>query len=278
MSSAAAASALRHPACQSPPIRTTMSRPSSAAPSSSASTIIASATSGYHVLKIEGYSFTKSVPNGKHIQSRTFRVAGHSWFIKYFPNGDRKEAADYVSFYLVLMDRVTDALMVHLSFSFIDQVDYQKPSYVRGLQASCFLTSPTSFGRMKFIKRDDLERSGRLKDDCFTVRCDIIVVGKIQAVHAAVVPSSAPAALVVPPPDWPQHFRALLESGQGADVRFLVDGKIGRVQEPVAFHIHRLAATGDDGGGARRRWRLVDGAASVGSCRHVRHGAAQGDL
>ncbi|KAK3157596.1 hypothetical protein QOZ80_2AG0124840 [Eleusine coracana subsp. coracana] len=156
----------------------TLSRPSPT--SGSASTIVACAVSGYHVLRIDGYSRTKhTISNGKFVESRPFSAAGHTWIIKYYPNGILKNSADYISLYL--------------------------PE--------------------KFIKREDLERSGRLKDDCFTIRCDMIVLGKVRS------EDTVTSSIVVPPPDWPQHFRALLLSEQGADVRFMVGDE--------AFAAHR---------------------------------------
>ncbi|XP_034570689.2 LOW QUALITY PROTEIN: BTB/POZ and MATH domain-containing protein 2 [Setaria viridis] len=168
--------------------------------SSSASTIAAGATSGYHVLKIKGYSFIKSAfPNGKYIESRTFRVAGHTWAINYYPNGITSVAADYVPFYLRLCHPGAAAdVRVKMVFTFIDEVEMQAPSYVRARTPRRFVANNTSWGYEKFIKRENLERSERFKGDCFTVRCDIIV---------------AP------------HFRALLQSGQGADVRFRVGSR-----------------------------------------------------
>jgi speckle-type POZ protein len=65
---------------------------------------------------------------------------------------------------------------------------------------------------MKFIKRDDLERSGRLKDDRFTVRCNIIIVDKIQAVDAAVVPSSTSAAIAVVHGPLTEHLQEFSKS------------------------------------------------------------------
>ncbi|CAL4941870.1 unnamed protein product [Urochloa decumbens] len=184
-----------------------MSSPSSATPSSSASAIVAGATSGYHVLKIKGYSFIKSAfPNGKHVESRPFRVAGHTWAIKYYPNGSTPAAAD------------------HLELSFIDEVEMQAPSYVRTMTPRRFAAHISDWGYDKFINREDLERSEHLKeDDCFTVRCDMIVAGKIHAAEDTVRVRPTPTS--PPPPDWPQHFRALLRSGQGADVRFRVEGR-----------------------------------------------------
>lgn len=67
----------------------------------------------------------------------------------------------------------------------------------------------------------------------FTVRCDIIVLGEPRA-EAAGLPASS--FVTVPPPDWSEHFRALLHVGKGADVRFLVGG------ETFAAHRCVLAA------------------------------------
>ncbi|KAL6643064.1 hypothetical protein ACP70R_021245 [Stipagrostis hirtigluma subsp. patula] len=205
--------------------------PGDGAPSGSASAIVAGAASGYHVLRIDGYSRTKSaLPNGKRVESRPFRVAGHTWAIEYYPNGDTSDSADYVSLYLRLKDAVADHLMVQLVFSFIDQVEKQAPSHVRTIEVNRFV-SHDSWGRRKFVKRAELEGSGRLKDDCFTIRCDIVVAGAPRPEDAAV-----PVAPLVPPPDWPQHFGDLFRSGKGADVRFLVSG------ETFAAHRCVLAA------------------------------------
>ena len=53
----------------------------------SASAIVAEAVRGLHVPKIEGYSRTKGLGNGKFIDSSTFVVGGHRWFIRYYPDG-----------------------------------------------------------------------------------------------------------------------------------------------------------------------------------------------
>ncbi|CAL4941872.1 unnamed protein product [Urochloa decumbens] len=159
----------------------------------SASSIVAGATSGHHVLSIVGYSRTKSaLPNGKYILSRPFRVAGRTWAIYQF------------------------------EFSFVDQVEEQTSSHIGNLTASRFVAGANSWGYKEFIKRDNLEQSGRLKDDCFTIRCDIIVA-KGLTTEDAVFPGAP--FVVVPPADWPQHLRALLLGGKGADVTFHVLGE-----------------------------------------------------
>ncbi|KAJ1295532.1 hypothetical protein BS78_01G231700 [Paspalum vaginatum] len=192
--------------------------------SPSASAIVVGAASGYHVLSIKDYWRTKSAfPNGKHIASRPFRVAGHTWAIKYYPNEDHPEAAKCISLYLHLKDPVADAVMVQFEFSFIDQLAKQKPTHVGSLVAKRFATNNRSWGYRDFAKTEDLQRSGCIKDNCLTIRCDIAVIGEARTEDTAVPGASF---VRVPPPDCPLHFRALPHDGKGADVRFLVGGEI----------------------------------------------------
>ncbi|GJM84580.1 hypothetical protein PR202_ga00263 [Eleusine coracana subsp. coracana] len=100
------------------------------ASSGSASAIVAGAASGYHVLRIDGYSLTKSnVPNGQC-------------------------CADYVSLFLSLKESVAGSVMAQLEFSFIDQVELQKPSHLCKLSESTFhAVSSLSGIREKFVKK-----------------------------------------------------------------------------------------------------------------------------
>jgi speckle-type POZ protein len=77
-----------------------------------------------------------------------------------------------------------------------------------------------SWGRRKFIKREDLEKSKHLVDDSFTVRCNLAVINEIPDDE---IP--APKFVSVPPSDLSQHLRNLLVPGEGADVVFEVAGE-----------------------------------------------------
>uniref|UniRef100_A0A0D9XJW2 BTB domain-containing protein n=1 Tax=Leersia perrieri TaxID=77586 RepID=A0A0D9XJW2_9ORYZ len=68
------------------------------------------------------------------------------------------------------------------------------------------------------MEKKELESSEYLKDDSFTIRCDVIVDIQNAAALAAFV--------VVSPSDMHRHFTDLLVSGQGADVMFDVGGKM----------------------------------------------------
>lgn len=69
--------------------------------SGSTSTITAEMTTGRHKLKVESYARTKGGV-GKFIDSITFSIGGHSWYIRYYPDGNRDKSVDWISIYLYL--------------------------------------------------------------------------------------------------------------------------------------------------------------------------------
>ena len=76
--------------------------PTTCEPLRSASSIVANTTTGYHILKIDGYSFTKGTPAGHYLESHPFTLGGHRWLIRYYPSGNTSEFKDYISIYLCL--------------------------------------------------------------------------------------------------------------------------------------------------------------------------------
>ncbi|CAL5413284.1 unnamed protein product [Camellia sinensis] len=84
-------------------------------------------------------------------------------------------------------------------------------------------------GYKRFYKRTALETSDYLKDDCLLIQCTVGVI-KSQTEGPKIYTISLPAS------DIGQHFGWLLESGEGTDVNFEVDG------ETFAAHKLVLAA------------------------------------
>ena len=80
-----------------------------------------------------------------------------------------------------------------------------------------------SWGYATFIKRDELEKSEHLKDDRFTIRCDLTVTKEIQTMDIDTGAILQPPLVVVPPSDLHRHLGGLLVTGEGADVTFEVD-------------------------------------------------------
>ncbi|KAK1618385.1 hypothetical protein QYE76_023902 [Lolium multiflorum] len=208
-----------------------MSAIASSKPSRSASAIVASTASGYHLLKIDGYTRTKGVRTGDKIKSRPFTVGGHKWHIDYHPNGFNSEDADYISLFLVLDDNVTTAVKAQQRFCFADEVKGQAPSLTSASINNYTSQKGWGWGTSTFIKRAELEKSNHLKDDSFTIRCDIVVIQEYRA------EDFTPTAFVsVAPSDLHQHLGDLLKTEKGADVVFEVGG------ETFAAHRCVLAA------------------------------------
>ncbi|CAM0877758.1 unnamed protein product [Alopecurus aequalis] len=187
-----------------------------------ASAIVAQAVSGSHVLKIDGYSRTKGLGNGKPIDSLIFAAGGHRWRIRYCPDGYRAEDADWISIFLWCLDRV-DANEVKAEFrmSLLDQDGQPLPLYSKDGGTRAFCNKGELWGMPQFIKRKDLVESPYLRDDAFSVRCDLTVFQEIftEPISPSVVVTPA---VVVPPSDMHWHLGNLLLAGDAADVTFEV--------------------------------------------------------
>jgi speckle-type POZ protein len=173
--------------------------------------------SGYHLLVVKDYLCTvQEVPNGKSILSGHFMVGGHKWCIKYHPNGEQPSCADFISLGLCLVDDdVEEAVKAKFMFSFVDQVEKQKPKEFFAIKSYIFPVKGYCWGSSKFMKRDALERSAHLKADCFTIRIDIMVCNDLTTQQDVVGTLSGIG----------QHFKILLQDKVGCDVTFEVSGE-----------------------------------------------------
>ncbi|XBI49662.1 hypothetical protein VPH35_113201 [Triticum aestivum] len=174
--------------------------------------------SRHHLLTIHDYSCT-NVPTRQKISSRPFQLGGHRWRIDYYPNGITSVVADYASLSLILAEDVKAAVKAKHSFCLAGEPEQKQVArlrYVRwsrtlGGVASSTGTPPSSEGRISSLASRSKSKSKNLKNDSFTVRCDIVVV------HG-------------------EAYVSILETEKGADVMFEVDG------ETVAAHRCVLAA------------------------------------
>ncbi|CAM0150741.1 unnamed protein product [Urochloa decumbens] len=166
------------------------------------SEIDATEVSGSHVLTINGYSRAKGLSRNEFISS-SFTFAGHSWSIRYYPNGcgTYKEVADYASVYLVagapdVMARFSISLFSNSGRP--DCSDYMcqflRMSEPRGFQA--------------FVDRKALELSDCIRNDSFKIRRDITMLKVIK--HEVI------KYIDVPPSDLVRNLgdRSALERGR----------------------------------------------------------------
>uniref|UniRef100_A0A0E0KQU1 Uncharacterized protein n=1 Tax=Oryza punctata TaxID=4537 RepID=A0A0E0KQU1_ORYPU len=199
----------------------------------STSALVGSTESGRHMLKIEGYSHIKEViTNTNYIRSRHFRVGGHDWCIRYYPNGLYSGRFEYISVLLFLDSSVNQGVRAHFSFIVLNQAGEPMPPIWNYYNSGYTFTSYDWEGPRAFINKATLERSGPLHDNCFTIRCDLMVIMSPEAkgvdTESPTPPPPPPPSPVVsvPPSDLIRHLGDLLVTGNGADVTFEVNGKM----------------------------------------------------
>ncbi|CAL4924967.1 unnamed protein product [Urochloa decumbens] len=144
----------------------------------------------------------------------------HSWRIGYFPNGYRSSAAEFISIFLYLDEDVAQPVKARFRVSLLDQAGEFVSSHSHITKIHGFCTAARGYGFVDFIKRALLEKSEHLKDDCFTIRCDVTVTTELRAEKRR----PASPLVVVPPSNLHRNFGDLLASEDGADVTFRVAG------------------------------------------------------
>nr|TKV93752.1 hypothetical protein SEVIR_9G246500v2 [Setaria viridis] len=192
----------------------------------SRSTIVGRTETWHHLLDIKEYSYSKKLPTGNYI-SCPFTAGGHSWAIHYYPKGRNSSYAAFISVYLglnkgVAANAVAEPVKALAKFSLLDQAGKPVPSHTH--TTGQFDFSSESRGYLSyhdFIDRAWLEDSEHLKDDSFTIRCDIVVTTELRVEETR----AAAPFVVVPPLDLHRHVGDLLVSKHGADVTFQVAGE-----------------------------------------------------
>ncbi|KAM0872921.1 hypothetical protein ACQ4PT_038386 [Festuca glaucescens] len=192
-----------------------------------ASTIIAGAVSGSHVLIVRGYSTTVGLGVDKILQSSSFSVGGYTWDTMYCPHGHDPDG-DWISVGLNLRHTPATNFMIRCTFSLLDDVGEPVPRYTTECRTATCSNKGEVMVFPTFIKRAELEESAYLKDDCFSVKCDITVT-KIRIEDIA-------HFVMVPPSDMHEQFDRILQTGELADVTLEVSG------ETFAAHWCLLAA------------------------------------
>ncbi|TVU31439.1 hypothetical protein EJB05_23123, partial [Eragrostis curvula] len=187
---------------------------------------------GSHVLRIDGFSATKDLAVGDYIESGAFRVGGHAWSVLCYPCGDEEESAGWVCLFLQLVDdnvaaaSAMDAggvIKAECVFTLMDfaagGVGELAPS-IR-IKPHVFSAADKSRG-CDFIERKELEMEpSRLVNNCFRVRCDVILVNDDDD-------EKSPSPMPPPPPltELHRHLGDLLASQVGKDVTFEVAGEL----------------------------------------------------
>ncbi|KAL5221280.1 hypothetical protein ABZP36_025993 [Zizania latifolia] len=190
---------------------------------------------GTHSFEIVGYSLTKSISVGKFILSGTFAVGGYDWAIRFYPNGVDEGHTQYVSVYLEILSKDSEA---HASYDLrlVNQETGLPQSVLSESTPRLFKSSDiTRFGpqHSSFMLRTELEKeeAGYIKEDCLIIKCAVTVVKKPRLSNTTVY-----SDIKVETSGLSDHFGKLLLEEEGADVTFVVEG------EKIAAHKIILAA------------------------------------
>ncbi|TVU24146.1 hypothetical protein EJB05_26547, partial [Eragrostis curvula] len=100
--------------------------------SGSTSIVTTETATGWHVLKVEGYSKLGKLGVGKCRRSGTFSVGGHAWSIIYYLDGHDKESADWIAVGVTVSHPAGDSnIRAQVKLSILDKdgepVNHQNP-------------------------------------------------------------------------------------------------------------------------------------------------------
>lgn len=152
-------------------------------PSKPTSTTVVKLDSGSHDFKIIGYSTSLGIGIGKYITSEMFTVGGHHWCLRYYPDGyEKNDQGEYISVFIESVDtscNVKALFDIRLLDSVSGALSVDTPEVVK---PHIFGAPTDTWGFYQFIRKKDLEVSAFLRDDCFTIRCKLVVVKELSDV------------------------------------------------------------------------------------------------
>ncbi|XP_004974328.1 BTB/POZ and MATH domain-containing protein 2 [Setaria italica] len=166
---------------------------------------------------------------GSFISSSSILVGGYSWCLRYYPDGDgREECKGFAGLYLELL---TKNVVVKALFDFrLVDLTTGAPSVIQQLEVPLsFNTVDASRNQQgggvatnKYLKRSELEASVYLRDDRLVIECEITVVNEPLVVETM----KTTTVVEAPHRNLSRDFANLLESKEGADVTFEVQGEV----------------------------------------------------
>lgn len=179
-----------------------------------------------HDFEVTSYSLLDGLGVGEYVQSSTFTVDGGDWYIRFYADGDKKpESVGYASVYLHFHRRGGGSAVVQtkLSLSCLLREDGQV-SELSGVATNCTCTctfDPPNdmWGISRFVAKSRLRSSLGINNDCFTIRCVLIVIKESRS-------EDVTRAISVPQPNLHQDLERMLKDGEGADVTFSVGGQL----------------------------------------------------
>ncbi|GMY08442.1 BTB/POZ and MATH domain-containing protein 3-like [Fagus crenata] len=198
-----------------------MANPKPGLDSASSSSFISETVNGMHRFTVQGYSLAKGMGVGKYIMSDTFTVGGYDWAIYFYPDGKNPEDNSmYVSVFIALASDGTDVRAL-FELSMVDQSgngnNKVHSHFQRALESGPYTLKyrGSMWGYKRFFRRNLLEASDYLKDDCLVMYCKVGVVRNHLECPKL-------RTISVPPSDMGKSFKELLDSEVGWDIVFHV--------------------------------------------------------
>lgn len=188
---------------------------------------------GTFAFEISNYScLQKGLGSGKFIRSAAFSIGGYDWCVRYYPNGYVEEGGGWacVQLELITMNVVVRAqvefLLVDQSIKNILNFTMDGPRVLNTIEAGKNVLCNGIPCRNSLVQPP----SQYLRDDCLWFHCNVIVTTVQQVAEETL---ASPKIRV--PPSLLDNLGKLLETGEGADVTFKVQG--------VAFPAHKIILT-----------------------------------
>ncbi|XP_030451254.1 BTB/POZ and MATH domain-containing protein 3-like [Syzygium oleosum] len=194
------------------------------------SRVVFNAVNGSCTFAIPNFSQAQCLAVGQFLASEVFAAGGYNWAIRFYPGGRNPADSDYSSVYVELMSEASDvrALFMlrledqsgndnHLVFTHFDY------SLVNGPYTIMY---GNMWGYRRFLKRDHPDASHYIKDDCLTLQCTVGVV-------KARLEGPRRYRVAVPPSDMGRGLNALLDSGLGTDINFVVGDEIFKAHKMI---------------------------------------------
>lgn len=167
--------------------------------------------------EIVGYSLKRGIGIGNFVRSATFTVGGHSWAIRFYPDGVTEGTRMFAAVALELMDK--DEAKVRVFYDLF---------LVRNTGRSESIMCAKSIARVFRLRNYFVARESKLEVPCrgyiledrMTIECHLTVVKESELCR-----TKGGLEIQVPPSELSEQFGKLLLDEEGSDVIFSVRGE-----------------------------------------------------
>ncbi|XP_020159774.2 BTB/POZ and MATH domain-containing protein 2-like [Aegilops tauschii subsp. strangulata] len=185
------------------------------------STCNATLVRGNHIFVVDDYSVIKETDIGKFVRSDAFQVGGYDWSVRFYPQGINDGCQDHISIVGELMNEDVEvrAIFYYRLISPGGQCTEWKQMRVLNLSSA---EGKCRMGGWEKVMEKTLLEAEYVKFDHFSIEFSVSVI-KDPVVTSSDLLLSPQVKL--PPSQLSSDFANILESKEGADVTFCVQGE-----------------------------------------------------